>query len=781
MKNSLIILDCTLRDGGYYNNWDFDQELVRSYLRSIERASIDIVEIGFRSPPKASFMGPFYYSTDEYLKILPLPDDMMIGVMINAKDYLEAAEEPKNMINKMFKPVHSSPVDIVRIAINFNQARDAEILVYELKLLGYQVGLNLMQAQDKSGHIYEETAEKIQAWETVDVLYFADSLGSMDPSQVSFICSNLRKGWKGPLGIHTHNNKGMALNNSLSAIDSGVSWCDSTIMGMGRGAGNVNTEALLLEYVNQKKHSGAPNFLNECRKYFEPLIKEYGWGASPYYHYAANHKIHPTYVQFILQDSRYDLNQVENILETLSNIPSTSFSETALREATYGFQKDNHHGVWNATGWLKNKSVILIGAGPSVKKYSDAIINYIKQHQPSVIFLNVNDHIPAELGTATIVAHESRILSDANRYHKLPHPLIIPESSLSKELKKELKHLSIFDYGLALQNGSFHIDTNGCILQWPLAFAYALCIVTQSQAKEILLVGFDGYEPSNPQQEEMNEVLSHYDRLLNHIPMKSLTPTNYNITQGSIFEPLIELNDFVLVIPARHQSSRFPGKPLADLGGKSLIRHVWDKCIKAVGAENVLVATDDERIQVHCLDQGMQVIMTSNQCFTGTDRVCEVAKKFNRKIYINVQGDEPLIDPNDVLKILETSRRYHGEVINGMCSIEAEEDFYSPNVPKVISTDEGKLLYMSRAAVPTGKKHEFKGAMRQVCIYAFPRDVILEFGRQEEKTKLEEIEDIEILRFLEMGYDVRMVEVKGSPVAVDTPADLERAKKMINA
>ncbi len=745
----------------------------------MEKASIDVVEIGFRSPPKASFMGPFFYSTDEYLSSLSLPNDFMISVMINANDYLDGAEEPKNMINKMFKSAQISPVDIVRIAINFGNVKDAEILARELKLLGYQVGLNLLQAQDKSVKKYQETAETIKAWGTVDILYFVDSLGSMNPSQVSFICSTFKKVWKGPLGIHTHNNKGMALNNSLAAVDSGVSWCDATIMGMGRGAGNVNTEALLLESVNLGKHSGISIYLNECRKFFEPLMQKYGWGTSPYYHYAANHKIHPTYVQFLLSDSRYDLNQVESILESLSLIHSTSFSENALREAIYKFQTDNHHGGWNATGWLKNKNVLLIGAGPSVKKYRNAIIHYIEYHQPSVLFLNVNDHIPAELGTATIVAHESRILLDANRYHQLPHPLIIPGSSLSQELKKQLNNLSIFDYGLALQSGSFHIDTDGCILQWPLAFAYALSIVTQSQAKEVLLVGFDGYESNNPRQEEMNEVLSHYQRLPNNLPLKSLTPTNYNIIQGSIFEPQVELNDFVLVIPARHQSSRFPGKPLADLCGKSLIYHVWDKCVRAVGEENVLIATDDERIQAHCLDQGMQVVMTSNKCLTGTDRVCEVAKKVNRKIYINVQGDEPLIDPNDVLKILETSRRYQGDIINGMCPIEEKNDFYSPNVPKVVSTDDGKLLYMSRATVPTGKKNEFKGAMKQVCIYAFPRNVILEFGRQEEKTKLESIEDIEILRFLEMGYDVRMVEVKGSPVAVDTPEDLERAKRII--
>ena len=121
MKNEkLKILDCTLRDGGYYNNWDFDNELVEIYLKSMRDASIDVVEIGFRSPPKNSFMGPYVYSLDEHLESLPLPKNILIGVMINANEYLSAPEGPVEMINKLFQPRDKSPVGLVRIAINFD-------------------------------------------------------------------------------------------------------------------------------------------------------------------------------------------------------------------------------------------------------------------------------------------------------------------------------------------------------------------------------------------------------------------------------------------------------------------------------------------------------------------------------------------------------------------------------------------------------------------------------------------------------------------------------------
>ena len=106
--------------------------------------------------------------------------------------------------------------------------------------------------------------------------------------------------------------------------------------------------------------------------------------------------------------------------------------------------------------------------------------------------------------------------------------------------------------------------------------------------------------------------------------------------------------DFLLVIPARYKSSRFPGKPLIDINGKSMLRRVWEKCVESSSEKNVIIATDDARIEEHCLQFGMNSIMTSENCLTGTDRVAEVAKKIDADFYVNVQGDEPLINPRDI-------------------------------------------------------------------------------------------------------------------------------------
>jgi 3-deoxy-manno-octulosonate cytidylyltransferase (CMP-KDO synthetase) len=240
------------------------------------------------------------------------------------------------------------------------------------------------------------------------------------------------------------------------------------------------------------------------------------------------------------------------------------------------------------------------------------------------------------------------------------------------------------------------------------------------------------------------------------------------------------MNNYLVVIPARYQSSRFPGKPLADIHGKSMIQRVWEKCVEATGPGSVLVATDDDRILEHCQDHDMQVEMTSRNCLTGTDRLYEVAKKRKSDIYINVQGDEPLISPEDIKAVIDVSQKEPEITFNAMCSIKNEDDFRNPNVPKVVTRKDGRLLYMSRAPVPTNKLLGFEKAMKQVCIYAYPRDVLIAFGSLKEKTPLESIEDLEILRLLELGCEVKMIKVSSSSVAVDTPKDLEKVRAMIH-
>lgn len=237
--------------------------------------------------------------------------------------------------------------------------------------------------------------------------------------------------------------------------------------------------------------------------------------------------------------------------------------------------------------------------------------------------------------------------------------------------------------------------------------------------------------------------------------------------------------DCKIIIPARYQSSRFEGKPLAPIHGIPMIKRVWSQCAKAINEENVYVATDSNRINDFCAAEGIRSIMTSKNCLTGTDRVFEASQKIDADLYINVQGDEPLIDPLDIKKVIAESIENPGEVINAMAKISDENDFRSSGVPKVICDTKQNLLFMSRAPIPTNKNNDFVDAYKQVCIYAFTKQSLELFAEHTTKTPIENIEDIEILRFLEMGIKVKMIEVSQSSIAVDYPKDIERVENAL--
>jgi 3-deoxy-manno-octulosonate cytidylyltransferase (CMP-KDO synthetase) len=235
----------------------------------------------------------------------------------------------------------------------------------------------------------------------------------------------------------------------------------------------------------------------------------------------------------------------------------------------------------------------------------------------------------------------------------------------------------------------------------------------------------------------------------------------------------------VLIIPARYKSSRFPGKPLIDLAGKTMIQRVWEQCAKAIEIEKIYIATEDERILKHCNENGMQCILTTDNCLTGTDRVAEVALQIDADYYINVQGDEPVINPDDITNIIEMLPKSNGNILNGYCEIDNSDDFESISVPKVVMRQDNRLLYMSRAPIPGNKENKFNIGFRQVCIYAFPKKALKFFSQAKIKTPMEQEEDIEILRFLEMGYDVQMVKMSKESIPIDHPEDVIKVLKRL--
>lgn len=531
MGSAIRILDCTFRDGGYYNKWDFNILLVKKYLHAINESNVDVVELGLRNFPQDSFFGAFAYTTDNFIDTLDIDKSISVGVMIDAASILKKELSINDAVNSLFQVKEKSRVDLVRIATHFDCIKQCKEIARSLKNLGYQVGLNLMQSSVQSNYKLSKSAELIQNWNMVDVLYFADSLGSMDSSDVIRIISVLKLGWSGDIGFHAHNNKGLGVSNSLTAIEKGAVWIDSTILGMGRGAGNAQTESLLLELDKNQLNYHAKALFDLVLSEFTPLQNHYHWGESLLYNLAAINDIHPTYIQEMLADNRYSNKEMLQSVEFMSSIDASYYDKNLLLQA-HG--NTNNRGSWNAKNWCLNKEILILGSGASMQTYKKDIIQYIKNYQPIVISLNVERDFPKDMINLYASSNESKMLNEFGLYSKLDKPLAIPSALLSKVVGRSVFVESLWDYGLNIEQGIFDINEIECTLPYELSIGYALSLVNIGGAESISMVGFDGYDRDDIRQIRMNELLDLYHQK-SQIPVVALTPTTYHLTQSSIY------------------------------------------------------------------------------------------------------------------------------------------------------------------------------------------------------------------------------------------------------
>ena len=240
----------------------------------------------------------------------------------------------------------------------------------------------------------------------------------------------------------------------------------------------------------------------------------------------------------------------------------------------------------------------------------------------------------------------------------------------------------------------------------------------------------------------------------------------------------------VAVIPARYGSTRLPGKPLASIAGRPMIQHVVERVRQAQKVSRVVVATDDDRIKKAVEGFGGEALLTRSDHRTGTDRVAEVAAHLQAEVYLDIQGDEPLIDPGTIDAVVSEMLEDESVQIATPCSvITHKNEIMDPNVVKAVRDFEGNALYFSRAPVPWVRDTGGLVAAthwKHIGLYAFRRDALLEFPTLP-PGELERIEQLEQLRWLENGFRIRVVETEYDAVSVDVPADIERVEKLLRA
>ncbi|WP_036257052.1 aldolase catalytic domain-containing protein [Spongiibacter marinus] len=547
MKDGIKLLDCTLRDGGYYNHWDFSPELIDDYLLAMAALNVDYVEIGFRSLNNNGFKGGCAYSTDKFISNLNIPKELSskIGVMVNGSELLPKSGSSVSdvegflteKLSVLFKLKEYSPVTLVRIACHVHEFRACLPAASWLKNAGYLVGFNLMQVAERTAE--EVTALALEARDyPIDALYFADSMGSLDPEKTSKIITAFKRGANCELGIHTHDNMGLAIANTQRAVRDGVLWVDSTVTGMGRGPGNSQTEYLALALQEQRNVKSNPIKLFELiRKHFKPMQNEYGWGTNPYYYLAGKYGIHPSYVQEMLSDNRFNEEDILAVINHLKLEGGKKFSSNLLEGARH-FYSGTPKGQWCPQELINDRDVLIIGTGPGVMRHKAAIESFIKEKAPFVIALNTQQIISADLINVRAACHPVRLLADCAEHLSLPEPILTPASMLPNDVRNELMAKEILDFGLGVKEGVFEFNESHCLVPAAMVAVYALAVAASGKARKIFLVGFDGYSTGDVRNSEMNEMFRLFCEADGSIPLVSLTPTTYQIPAASIYGQL---------------------------------------------------------------------------------------------------------------------------------------------------------------------------------------------------------------------------------------------------
>ena len=527
MKNRNIeILDCTLRDGGYYNNWNFNQNLIQDYLLAIAKTNIRYVELCFRFSEKDRIKGPTAYTTEKLINSLRIPKDLLIGVMVNAGDLLTNNSSALKNCKKIFENLKKSKIKFVRFACHYEEVFLLKDCIRWLKENDVLVCINIMQISEINKTKIKKVCNFLKKTE-VDVLYMADSLGSLTSKSTRSIANQFRKNWNLDLGLHAHNNLKLAKNNALVANKNGVRWIDCTLTGMGRGPGNLKTEDIL-KTLNISKEM--KKFIDKIiKKHFLLLKKRYKWGPNKFYALAAKNRIHPTYIQKLISDKRYKESDYLNIINFLKKTGAKKFNPYKLINSSY-FLSSSPKGKWNPKKILKNKNILIVGSGDSVQKNKNKIQNFVLKNNLFVICLNTTSSIEEKLVDLRVACHPMRILSDIEFHKKAASKLVIPFSMMSKKIRNSItiKKGSILDYGMFLKYGdNINIKSNYCVLPYPLAVGYSLSVALAGDVKKIYFAGFDGYKIEDPDKDNTNEILEFFRKKYFKKKLPTLTTSNY--------------------------------------------------------------------------------------------------------------------------------------------------------------------------------------------------------------------------------------------------------------
>lgn len=517
------ILDCTLRDGGYYTNWDFDKDLVDEYIYTMNDLPIDYIEIGYRSPSQNQYLGEYFYTPIETLERIrkQLNPSIKIAIMFNTKD-VEDVNELQNLL------LHcEDKIDMVRFAVSSKNIYKAVQFAKRVKELGFEVALNLMYLSQKdTDEIINEVNFILDYVENIDFIYLVDSYGACLPSEIKDKFNAIKEVHPDlALGFHSHDNIQLAYANSLEAINAGVNVIDATITGMGRGAGNLSTELICSYKAAEDNIELDYTNLVELLEKFNDMKVEYGWGASLPYMISGFNKLPQGEVMDLISLKRFSTNKIVRIIENkIHNEVSKSYARDVVDLSNIKYKYKDYDFA------------LIVGGGLSVTKHIDGL-KTLKDKFNILFIHSTTKHLDlfTDVGFTNLVCLPGDEIRKMKSINSNNQSLIFVISN-DAEIDKHLLNSNFYAIDL-ISNEPFanKVFTKDAPLYISLKVTDTLNI------NNFYLIGFDGYDietKSNKILKEENQaIIDMYLKLDKRLV--SLTPTKYNIDIKSIYSLIV--------------------------------------------------------------------------------------------------------------------------------------------------------------------------------------------------------------------------------------------------
>ena len=473
------ILDCTLRDGGYVNNWEFGRHAIASILDKLEAGGVEIVECGFLTSRPRDEDCSLYGGPEAILPLLPQrePRAMFVAMIAMGEKELSPQQLP---------PCRPGGISGVRLTFRREDAERAFRWAAAILDKGYQVFFQPV------GTAFYSDMELLRLVERVNRLrpfafYMVDTLGSMYPGQVTrqfhLIHENMDPAIR--LGFHGHNNLQLAFSNAqvLLGIQAKRQLIlDSSVYGMGRGAGNLPTE-LITRYINQNIQSryNVGMVMDIYDEYIAPLRREYQWGYSMAYHIAAVHACHPNYAAYLINKQTLTAQDMESILRSIPQERRVEFDKGLIRQLYARYQSrqiDDSRAVEELTQLIAGRRLLVLAPGESLRTRKSQVLEFIRREQPLVLAVNFAD--PAFQVEVCFVSSHKRLDIAGGRLRDLPGVRRVFTSNLAAY---EEENCLTVDYDRYLNEDPMVADNAGLML---------LKLLKRCGAKQVWLGGFDG-------------------------------------------------------------------------------------------------------------------------------------------------------------------------------------------------------------------------------------------------------------------------------------------------